>query len=120
MYIELRRLYDSEVCSSSNYVSPIVFDVGFVVCLSVRPFVRQSVRPSVRPSVCPSVCLSVCPSRLCVSSIYFAPLVGLTNYSAQMSNMMSRCAVHMFDQGLFKVKVIFKHYMNVFRVRSIF
>jgi len=41
-----------------------------------------------------------------VRSISFEPLVGLTNNTAQMSSMMSSCAVRMFDYGLFKVKVI--------------
>jgi len=40
-----------------------------------------------------------------VRSVSFEPLVGLTNYCAQMSGMMGRCAVPMFDQGRFKVKV---------------
>jgi len=43
--------------------------------------------------------LSVCPSRFRVCSVSFEPLVALTNNSAQMSSMMSRCAVCMFDQG---------------------
>ena len=35
-----------------------------------------------------------------VHSISFEPLVGLfTNNFAQMSSMMRRCAVPMFDQG---------------------
>jgi len=34
-----------------------------------------------------------------VCSVSFEPLVGFTNYSAQMPSMMSRCAVQMFDQG---------------------
>jgi len=33
-------------------------------------------------------------------------LVGLTNNSAQMSSVMSRCAVRIFDKGQLKVKVI--------------
>ena len=76
------------------YVSPnemgrhIVF--SSVVCLSVRPSVRLSVRPSV---------------TLRVRSISFEPLVGFTNNFAQMSSMMRRCAVSMFDQGWVKVKV---------------
>ena len=36
---------------------------------------------------------------------YLEPLVGFTNNYAQMSSMISRCAVYMFDQGQFKVKV---------------
>jgi len=43
-----------------------------------------------------------------VRSISFEPLVGFTNYFAQMSAMMGRCAVPMFDQGRFKVKVTVK------------
>jgi len=50
-----------------------------------------NVRPSVRPSVCSS------------ASWEFQIRVTLT---AQMSSMMSRCGVRMFDQGWFKVKVI--------------
>jgi len=42
----------------------------------------------------------------CVRSIYFEPLVGFTNNSAQRSSMISRCALRMFDQGRFKVKVV--------------
>jgi len=52
-------------------------------------------------SVCPSVCLS----RFRVRSISFETLVGFTNNFAQMSSMMRQCAVPMFDQGRFKVKV---------------
>ena len=52
-----------------------------------------------------SVCPSVCPSCFRVRSISFEPLVGFTNYFAQMSAMMGRCAVPMFDQGWLKVKV---------------
>jgi len=40
-----------------------------------------------------------------VSALYILSLVGFTNNSAQMSNMISLCAVRMFDQGVFKVKV---------------
>jgi len=61
---------------------------SFVVC--------PSVRPSVRP---------FCSSHFRVRSIYFEPLVGFTNNFEQMSSMMKRYAVHMFDQGRFKVKV---------------
>jgi len=60
---------------------------------------------SVRSSVCPYVRLSVCPSLLRFRCIVFEPLVGLTNYSAQMSGMKSRCAVGMFEQGRFKLNV---------------
>jgi len=42
--------------------------------------------------------------QFCVRLISFEPLVGFTNISAQMSSMMSQCAVLMFDQG--RVKVI--------------
>jgi len=41
----------------------------------------------------------------CVRTISFEPLVGFSNYSAQMSSMISRCAVRMFDQGRFKVTI---------------
>ena len=54
---------------------------------------------------CLSVRSSVCPSCFHVRSISFEPLVGFTNNFAQMSSMMRRCAVCMFDQGRFKVKV---------------
>jgi len=40
-----------------------------------------------------------------VHSISFEPLLGFTNNFAQMSIMMRQCAVSMFDQGRFKVKV---------------
>jgi len=40
-----------------------------------------------------------------VRLISFEPLVGITNNFAQMSSMMRRCAVPMFNQGRFKVKV---------------
>jgi len=40
-----------------------------------------------------------------VRSTSFEPIVGFTNYFAQMSAMIARCAVPMFDQGRFKVKV---------------
>ena len=38
-------------------------------------------------------------------SISFEPMVGFSNNFAQMSSWMRRCAVPMFDQGRFKVKV---------------
>jgi len=65
-----------------NYVSPHVF--SFVVCLSISCFL----------------------SRFCVHSISFEPLEGFTNILEQLSSIMIWCAVHMFDQGQFKVKVI--------------
>jgi len=40
-----------------------------------------------------------------VGYISFEPLVGFTNYSAQMSRMIRLCAAPMFDQYLFEVKV---------------
>jgi len=46
-----------------------------------------------------------CMTVFHVGSISFEPLVGFTNYSLQMSRMMRWCAVPMFDQCLFKVKV---------------
>ena len=52
-----------------------------------------------------AVCPSVCMSSFRVRSISLKPMVGFTNNLAQMSSMMSRCAVSMFDQGRFKVKV---------------
>jgi len=49
--------------------------------------------------------IKYCMAVFGVRSISFEPLVGLTNNFAQMSSMMRRCAVPMFDQCLFKVKV---------------
>ena len=46
-----------------------------------------------------------CMTVFRVRSISFEPLVVFTNYFAQMSSMMRRCAVPRFDQGRFKVKV---------------
>ena len=46
-----------------------------------------------------------CMTVFRVRSISFEPLVGFTNNFVQMSSMMRRCAVPMFDQGRFKVKV---------------
>ena len=46
-----------------------------------------------------------CMTVFHVRSISFEPLVGFTNIFAQMSIMMRRCAVSMFDQGRVKVKV---------------
>jgi len=46
-----------------------------------------------------------CMTVFRVRSISFEPLVGFTNDFAQMSSMMRRCAVSMFDQGRLKVKV---------------
>jgi len=46
-----------------------------------------------------------CMTVFHVGSISFEPLVGFKNFSAQMSRMIRRCAVPMFDQCLFKVKV---------------
>ena len=40
-----------------------------------------------------------------VRSISFEPLVVFTNNFPEMLAMMRRCAVPMFDQGYFKVKV---------------
>jgi len=40
-----------------------------------------------------------------VRSISFEPLVGFTNNFAQMSSMMRRCALPMFDQGRVKVTI---------------
>ena len=65
-------------------------DILFLALLSVRPSVR----------------LFVCPSRFRVHSISVETLVGFSNNFAQMSSIMSQCAVRMFDQGRFKVKVI--------------
>jgi len=52
-----------------------------------------------------SVRLSVWPSHFRVHSISFEPLVGFTNNFAQMSSMMRRCAMPMFDKVRVKVKV---------------
>jgi len=46
-----------------------------------------------------------CVTVFHVGSISFEPLVGFTNYSAQMSRMLRWCAVPIFDKCLFKVKV---------------
>jgi len=46
-----------------------------------------------------------CMTVFRVRSISFEPLVGFTNNLPEMLAMMRRCAVPMFDQGLFKVKV---------------
>jgi len=62
-------------------------------------------------SVCPPARLPVCPSRFRVRSLSFQPLVGFKNYFAQMSSMMRRCAVPMFDHDRFKVKVTIKDYI---------
>jgi len=40
-----------------------------------------------------------------VRSISFEPLVGFINNFSQMSSMIRQFAVHMLDQGRFKVKV---------------
>jgi len=45
-----------------------------------------------------------CMTVFHVRSISFEPLVEFTNNFAQMSIMMRRCAVSMFDQGRVKVK----------------
>ena len=46
-----------------------------------------------------------CMTVFRVRSISFEPLVGFTKNFAQMSSMIRRCAMLMFDQGRFKVKV---------------
>jgi len=46
-----------------------------------------------------------CMTVFSVHSISFEPLVGFTNNFAQMSSVIRRCAVPMFDQGRVKVKV---------------
>jgi len=46
-----------------------------------------------------------CMTVFCVLSISFEPLKGFTNHFAQMSAMMVRCAVPMFDQCLSLTKV---------------
>ena len=50
-------------------------------------------------------------------SLSFEPLVRFTNNFPEMLAMLRLCAVPMFDQGRFKVKI--KHGMTLFRVRSI-
>jgi len=47
-----------------------------------------------------------CMTVFHVRSISFEPLVGFTNNFAQMSSMMRRCAVPMFDQGRFKKVIV--------------
>jgi len=62
-------------------------------------------------SVCHSVRPSICLSRFCFHSISFCSLLGFTFNLAQMLSMIRRCAVlrvRMFQQGRFKVKVVFK------------
>ena len=56
-----------------------------------------------------------------VRSISFEPLVGFTNNFAQMSSMMRRCAMHMFDQGgsRSRSQSTIIHCMTVFRDRSV-
>jgi len=46
-----------------------------------------------------------CVTVFGVRSKSFESLVGFTNYFAQMSAIMGRCAVPKLDQGWFKVKV---------------
>jgi len=46
-----------------------------------------------------------CMTVFGVRSISFEPLVVFTNNFAQMSAMLRQCALLMFDQGWFKVKV---------------
>ena len=46
-----------------------------------------------------------CMTVFHVRSISFDPLVGFTNNFAQMSSMMRRCAVLMFDQVRVKVRI---------------
>jgi len=41
----------------------------------------------------------------CVRSLSFEPLVGFTNNFPEMLAVMKLCAVPMFDQGRFKVKI---------------
>ena len=64
--------------------------------------------------ICPFVCLFV---TLSCCSISFEPLVGFTNNSAQISSMMSGCAVHMFNQGHFKIMFIVQGH-TLYPVRS--
>jgi len=62
-----------------------------------------------------------CMTVFCVRSISFEALVVFTNNSAQLLSIMNWCAVHMFDQSLFKIKVIgqVKHCMTVLRFHFI-
>ena len=46
-----------------------------------------------------------CMTVFWVCSLSFEPLVGFTNNFPEMLAMLGRCAVPMFDQGWFKVKV---------------
>jgi len=46
-----------------------------------------------------------CMTVFGVRSISFEPLVGFTNNFPEMLAMITQCAVPMFDQGRFKVKV---------------
>jgi len=49
--------------------------------------------------------IKYCMTVFRVRIISFEPLVGFTNNFAQMSSMVRRCAMPMFDQGRFRVKV---------------
>jgi len=62
-----------------------------------------------------------CMTVFHVRSISFEPLVGFTNNFAQMSSMMRRCAVPMFDQvgSRSRSQSKIKHCMTVFCVCSI-
>ena len=46
-----------------------------------------------------------CMTVFRVRAVSFEPLVGFTNNFAQMSSMMGRCAVPMYDQGRIQFKV---------------
>jgi len=68
-------------------------------------YVRLSISPLVRHAFMPALYI-------------LNPWWDLQNNPAQTSTMVSQCAVHMFGQGRFKVKVIVqgKHCMTVLRV----
>jgi len=88
------------VLNDANQISPL--EILWYYVSPPHEMGRHIVFSSV---VCLSVCPSVCPSRFCVRSIFFEPLLGFTNNFAQMLSMIRRCAVPIFDQCRFKVKV---------------
>jgi len=90
-----KHRFSTSLCLPHEMGRHIVF--SSVICLSVCLFFCPSVRPFVRLFVCLSVRLSVCPSHFRVRSISFEPLVRFTNNFAQMSSLIRRRAVPMFD-----------------------
>jgi len=98
-----------QTCSCYLITNPLkywAYELGLPHAIGTHIVFSSFVCISDRLSVCPSFRMSICPSRFCVRFISFEPLVGFKNNSAQKSSMMSRCAVLMFEQGQFMVKVI--------------